>query len=126
MKPLGRFYQVTETLDLKKYFLDIDKIQRFPITFVVKSEVAVSDLRARIEQYARTAFTAKHVVAAYMNAVEGIINIEELRRVFSEVDRDGRTAEVAGELITQARAEWYLEEESIEDEMTVADASDDP
>lgn len=26
MKPLGRFFQVTETLDFKKYFLDIDKI----------------------------------------------------------------------------------------------------
>lgn len=26
MKPLGRFFQVTETNDVKKYFLDIDKI----------------------------------------------------------------------------------------------------
>lgn len=25
MKPLGRFFQVTETLDFKKYFLDIEK-----------------------------------------------------------------------------------------------------
>ncbi len=38
MKPLGRFFQVTETLDLKKYFLDIDKIEKYPITFVVKTE----------------------------------------------------------------------------------------
>ena len=29
MKPLGRFFQVTETLDFKKYFLDIDKIETF-------------------------------------------------------------------------------------------------
>lgn len=28
MKPLGRFFQVTETTDVKKYFLDIDKIER--------------------------------------------------------------------------------------------------
>ena len=32
MKPLGRFFQVTETIDVGKYFLDIDKVQRFPIT----------------------------------------------------------------------------------------------
>lgn len=38
MKPLGRFFQVTETLDVKKYFLDIDKIERYPITFVIKSD----------------------------------------------------------------------------------------
>ena len=37
MRPLGRFFQVTETLDVKKYFLDIEKVQRFPITFVVKT-----------------------------------------------------------------------------------------
>ena len=29
MKPLGRFFQVTETVDFKKYFLDIDKIQKY-------------------------------------------------------------------------------------------------
>jgi hypothetical protein len=31
MRPLGRFFQVTETVDARKYFLDIDKVQRFPI-----------------------------------------------------------------------------------------------
>ena len=33
MRPLGRFFQVTETVDVRKYFLDIDKIQHFPLTF---------------------------------------------------------------------------------------------
>ncbi len=37
MRPLGRFFQVTETIDANKYFLDIDKIQRFPLAFVVKT-----------------------------------------------------------------------------------------
>jgi len=37
MKPLGRFFQVTESLDVRKYFLDIDKIERYPISFVIKS-----------------------------------------------------------------------------------------
>jgi hypothetical protein len=37
MKPLGRFFQVTEIVDVNKYFLDIDKIEKYPITFVVKS-----------------------------------------------------------------------------------------
>jgi hypothetical protein len=46
MKPLGRFFQVTEVIDANKYFLDIDKVQRFPITFVVKSEETVEQIRA--------------------------------------------------------------------------------
>lgn len=108
MRPLGRFYQVTETLDLKKYFLDIDKIQRFPITFVVKSEVDPGELRARIEEHARGAFTANHVVAAYMAAIEGIINIGELRAALDAVERDGRAQKVVDETVTQARAEWYI------------------
>lgn len=49
MKPLGRFFQVTETTDIDKYFLDIDKIQRFPITFVVKSDKDVEEIRASIK-----------------------------------------------------------------------------
>ncbi len=50
MKPLGRFFQVTETIDVRKYFLDIDKIQKFPLTFVVKTEDTVDNTRSRIEQ----------------------------------------------------------------------------
>jgi len=45
MKPLGRFFQVTETVDSRKYFLDIDKIERYPITFVVKSLDTVEGIR---------------------------------------------------------------------------------
>jgi hypothetical protein len=44
MRPLGRFFQVTETTDVRKYFLDIDKVQKYPITFVVKSEASVAEL----------------------------------------------------------------------------------
>lgn len=38
LTPLGRFFQVTETLDFGKYFLDFEKVNRFPISFVVKVE----------------------------------------------------------------------------------------
>ena len=38
MRPLGRFFQVTEAVSARKYFLDIDKIERYPLTFVIKSE----------------------------------------------------------------------------------------
>ena len=56
MRPLGRFFQVTEITDVRKYFLDIDKIQRFPITFVVKSENSIEDLNSQMQQLAYKAF----------------------------------------------------------------------
>ncbi len=40
MKPLGLFFQVTETVEAGKYFLDIDKVQRYPITFVVNTDAS--------------------------------------------------------------------------------------
>lgn len=52
MRPLGRFFQVTETLDFKKYFLDIDKIQKFPITFVIKSDEPIEILFNKIRENA--------------------------------------------------------------------------
>jgi hypothetical protein len=52
MKPLGRFFQVTETTDAKKYFLDIDKLEKFPITFVVKSENTVKELKKQLKKNA--------------------------------------------------------------------------
>lgn len=53
MRPLGRFFQVTETLDVKKYFLDIDKIERYPISFVIKSEDSIDDIKEKLEKAAK-------------------------------------------------------------------------
>ena len=48
MRPIGRFFQVTETVDAGKYFLDLDKLQQYPITFVVKTEDSVDALNAKL------------------------------------------------------------------------------
>lgn len=39
LRPVGRFFQVTEVLDFKKYFLDFDKTNKFPMSFVVKTDL---------------------------------------------------------------------------------------
>ena len=64
MKPLGRFFQVTETLDFKKYFLDIEKIERYPLSFVVKSEESKDELLAKIKADAlKTSWNIKDKLA---------------------------------------------------------------
>lgn len=50
MKPLGRFFQVTETIDVNKYFLDIDKVHRFPLTFVAKSSDSDESIREQLHK----------------------------------------------------------------------------
>ena len=70
MQPLGRFYQVTETLDFKKYFLDIDKIQKYPITFVIKSNESIKDLLSKIKDHAIRTYSIESVVSKYMNCID--------------------------------------------------------
>lgn len=73
MKPLGRFFQVTETLDFRKYFLDIDKIQKYPITFVIKSEEAIEELLAKIKANASKTYAVQAIVQKYMDCIEEVI-----------------------------------------------------
>jgi len=62
MKPLGRFFQVTETLDFKKYFLDIDKVQKFPITFVIKTDMPKREICKKIKENAKSTYGIDAVV----------------------------------------------------------------
>ncbi len=66
MKPLGRFFQVTETIDAGKYFLDIDKVQRYPITFVVKTEQTSQQILSKVEEQAKSRYNIKAIVKRYM------------------------------------------------------------
>ncbi len=84
MKPLGRFFQVTETIDFKKYFLDIDKIQKYPITFVIKSTEPTEDLLKKIRDKAGKIYSIKATVDRYMDCIEEVINIPTLNNRFND------------------------------------------
>lgn len=110
MKPLGRFFQVTETLDFKKYFLDIDKIQKYPITFVVKSEEAVEDLLIKIKMNAGKTYAVLSIVQKYMNCIEEVINIQTLRERFKEATTQGYLKPILDEIILQSKVEFNYDE----------------
>ncbi|MGM9724014.1 MAG: restriction endonuclease [Prevotella sp.] len=111
MKPLGRFFQVTETLDFKKYFLDIDKIERYPISFVVKSEDTDDNLKARLENDAQKTYLVKEVVDRYMSCIEEIINIPKLKDYLKELEAKGLLPNILGEIILQSKVEFNYEED---------------
>jgi hypothetical protein len=106
MKPLGRFFQVTETIDVTKYFLDIDKVQRFPITFVVKSDETVEQIRDKIRLQAVSKYKIESVVDLYMTAIEEIINTQNLVDAFSKVIKLGQLQEVMDEIVLQSKVEF--------------------
>jgi hypothetical protein len=111
MRPLGRFFQVTETLDVKKYFLDIDKIERYPITFVIKSDAPVEGLKARLREAAEQQYSVAAIVAKYMKCIEEIVNIPILRKRFSQAVAQGYLQDILDEIILQSKVEFNYEED---------------
>ena len=121
MKPLGRFFQVTETIDVTKYFLDIEKVQRFPITFVVKSDESPENIKRAIWAQAVAKYKIDAVVASYMAAVEEIINVAGLAAAFDVVVAAGGLQAVMDEIVTQSKVEFnYTETDEIEEEVAEA------
>ena len=120
MKPLGRFFQVTETLDFKKYFLDIDKIQKYPITFVIKSDEAVEDLKKKIQDNANKTYSISAIVDKYMSCIEEVINIPILNVRFQEAVKQGYLNNILDEIVTQSKVEFNYDEsiEEVIDEIT--------
>lgn len=108
MRPLGRFFQVTETTDVRKYFLDIDKIERYPITFVIKSEEGPEKLKQKIKMKAKELFSIRAVVDKYMNCIEEIINLSELKKHLSESIRKRYLSLILDEIIKQSKTEFNL------------------
>lgn len=115
MKPLGRFFQVTETLDFKKYFLDIDKIQKFPITFVIKSDEPVEALIKKIKDNAGKSYSIASIVDKYMSCIEEIINTDILTQAFEKAIKNGYLKSILDEIVTQSKIEFNYED--IEDNL---------
>lgn len=112
MKPLGRFFQVTETIDSSKYFLDIDKVQKYPITFVVKTNLSVDQVLLKVREQAQARYLIKSIVSLYMNSIEEIININRLMEIFDIIMAKGECNAVINEIIVQSRLEFDINDVS--------------
>lgn len=110
MRPLGRFFQVTESLDVKKYFLDIDKVERYPISFVIKSDDSVKALMTKLRQRAERQYSIKAIVEKYMKCIEEVINIPVMRERFCTAVQQGYLTNIMEEIIRQSKVEFNYEE----------------
>lgn len=121
MKPLGRFFQVTETLDVKKYFLDIDKIEKFPITFVIKTDLSIDEIMTLLEEGAKEQYCVNEVVKKYMSCIEDIYNIPKLTEFFHQLVKRNKVSEVLDEIIKWSKVEFNLDSEQTINIDSVAD-----
>ena len=98
MRPVGRFFQVTEVDRYDKYLLDLDKVNHFPMTFVVKTHLAKSEVLRDLNSYInRRANGMRVIVERYKNAVEEIITINELRQWIDDLS-DGDIDEIVRDI----------------------------
>ena len=113
MRPLGRFFQVTETLDVRKYFLDIDKLEHYPVSFVIKSNEPIEQLERKLRAGAERQYGVEAIVERYMSSIEEIINTEILLQRFIQAKQQGYLRDILNEIITQSKVEFNYEEEVI-------------
>lgn len=116
MQPLGRFFQVTETLDVRKYFLDIDKIEHYPITFVIKSTEPSEVLVGKLREGAERQYSIKAIIKKYMACVEEVINIPILQERFRSGVAQGYLNSIMNEIVLQSKVEFNYEESDDEDD----------
>ena len=95
MRPFGRFFQVTEVLNFEKYFLDINKFNKFPITFVVKNNFTPEEVRSFLEVQASIRYPDSEVRHRYLDAIEEIITIPVLDTSLSNFEKN-----IRGQLLT--------------------------
>jgi hypothetical protein len=89
MRPVGRFFQVTEVNSYDKYLLDIDKVMHFPISFVIKTKQSKENVLAELEKYIEQRSSGMAVLEdRYRKAIEEIITINELQMWTAELDDD--------------------------------------
>ena len=93
MRPVGRFFQVTEVDNYDKYLLDIDKVMHFPVTFVIKTTQSALAVRDGISHYIQERAHGMEIITKrYEDAIEEIITINELQTWTSklaDIDIDG-------------------------------------
>lgn len=84
LKPLGKFFQVTETLDFKKYFLDFDKINRFSMSFVIKTDYTPDEVRDQI-RIKSIEDMGEDLSERYLILFDDIFTLNELRQILDWV-----------------------------------------
>lgn len=106
MKPLGKFFQVTEVMEnYHKYLLDIDKVMHFPITFVVKTNKPKTVVLSELQEYIENESGGMEIIKnRYSNAIEEIITINELKNWV-----EGLSEEYIDEVINDIEVYFRLE-----------------
>lgn len=125
MRPVGRFFQVTETLDVKKYFLDIDKVEHFPLSFVIKSQLSPEEILAKLRADAQVQYGVDEIINRYMAAIEEVWNIPQLLLIFEGLVNQGQASAVLEEIVMWSQIEFQHGTQIAEEVEEVAESEEE-
>lgn len=109
LKPEGRLFQVTEVFDFEKYFLDIEKLLHYPITFVIRTELSSIKSWEYIKKNAESKYS-KEVLKKYLDCFEEIITLPVLRKYLSQISGQKEIRDLLNELILQYQIEYNIKD----------------
>jgi hypothetical protein len=111
LQPHGRFYQVTEDTNVTKWFLDIDKVARYPITFVVKDSRTPEDILQAMREgaFGRDELSDEDV-DNMMECIHEIVNVPNLIEMFNHCTENGLLECIMDQILEQSRVEFNIEE----------------
>lgn len=109
MRPVGRFFQVTEVSSYDKYLLDIDKVMHFPISFVIKTNSSKQAVLRGLESYIEERANGMRVLRErYEKAIEEVITINELKAWTSELS-DSDIDDIIRDIDIYYRLEMHMD-----------------
>ncbi len=121
MRPIGRFFQVTEVNNYDKYLLDIDKVMHFPVSFVIKTKQSKEMVLEDLEEYIAQRTSGMFILEKrYRKAIEEIITINELQ-TWTEELKDSDIDEIIRDIDIYYKIEMNIEFEDGEEEQQIHD-----
>lgn len=109
LRPTGRFFQVTEVFNFDKYFLDIDKLLHYPITFVIKSKLTMEEALNRIKADASNKYDSK-TLKKYLRCFEEVITLPKLKNYLADIAKNRLFDKLMEELALQFKIEYNIKD----------------
>ena len=97
---------MTETLNFKKYLVDFDKLNRVPITFVIKTDQSSNEVLRFISTKSRSEYEIDFH-SSYMELFEEVITNYELKEIFDKIkDNEMMLTEFVHDLTVNFKVEY--------------------
>ena len=115
LTPLGKYFQATQNFNFSKYFLDIDKLGKFPISFAIQTEMTAEEAIERIRRDARAKYSDRRILDSYLSSFDEVFTLGNLDEILAELGslpegiKNSLFKEMLEEFVRQYSVEYNIE-----------------